>query len=109
MFVSRFELQGNNRPVTVNYASLARDMLAKWSRSKMLDINMRSGGTLTSLQAWQYRFARGVLEKPDEPGRRKDGGHLLVGEVDRVLLLDRESNFADGANFGMRFHDYAKT
>ena len=75
----------------------------------MLDINMCTDGTLTILQAWQYRFARSVFEKPDEPGRRKDGGHLLVGEVDRVLLLDRESNFADRANFGMRFHDYAET
>ena len=101
MFVACFELQGYNRPIAVNYAGLAHDMMAEWSRSQVLDFNMCADGTFARLQGWQHRLARGVFQEPDEPGCRKDGRHLLVGKVDRVLLLDREVNFADCANLGM--------
>jgi hypothetical protein len=69
MLVASFKLHGDNRPITVNDASVACDILAKWSRSQMLDINMNADGIFMGFQAWQDRFARGVFQEPDQPRR----------------------------------------
>ena len=70
MIVSRFELHGDHGPFTVNDAREACDLLAQWSRSQMLDIDMCSDGALAILQARQHCFAGGVFEEPNEPGCR---------------------------------------
>lgn len=98
--ISRLELQRDDRPVTVNYAGSAGGLLARRSRRQMLDVNVCADSTLARLQAWKYCFSRRVFQEPDQLGRRKHGGHLLVSKVDSVLHLDHELNFSERANPG---------
>ncbi len=70
----------------------------------MLDIDMSADGTFMGFQAWQDRFARGVFEEPDQPGRAQHRGHLVIGKVNDVLLAHNERLLSSLADFRTRFH-----
>ena len=77
-------LEGDDRSVDQDHAPSAGDGEPFGNRGEVFDFEECADAPLVLVEAGGEGVAAGVFKVGDQPGRREDGGHPVVGEDDRL-------------------------